>query len=51
MKIPYVPCDDCKKKACDNCAYKNLQINYQRALDEIRKEKAARGEPITILEH
>lgn len=36
MYYPYIPCTDCPRKVpCDKCGYKNLQINYKRALEKI----------------
>ena len=49
--IPYNPCDDCKQKGklCKKCEKTNLEINYSRALAEIRKLSAEKEKKITIL--
>lgn len=48
MLIPYLPCADCKKKQCDKCALKMLQINYMRAVEEIKNLKSRLGESVII---
>lgn len=50
MYIPYNPCNDCKRKEmCNQCAFRNAQLNYQRALDKLRELYAEQGKQITIL--
>ena len=51
MFTPYEPCANCKRKElCEKCAYKALQINYQKALNEVIKLSAELGKQITIIQ-
>ena len=49
--IPYVPCDECKRKGekCNQCAFRNAKLNYERALSEIIKLRKEQGKPVTII--
>jgi hypothetical protein len=60
MYIPYNPCTDCKQKhkRCHQCAFKNAELNYQRALSKIidlnfkiyeLKEECKQGKTITVI--
>jgi hypothetical protein len=51
MYIPYNPCDECKhkKKLCTQCAFKNTEQNYAKALEAICRMSAELGREITIL--
>lgn len=49
--IPYNPCLECKHKGktCNRCAFRNVKLNYQRALKEIVKLSKELGKSITML--
>ena len=51
MYIPYNPCNECKhkNKLCTQCAFKNTEQNYARALEAICRMSAELGREITIL--
>ena len=51
MYVPYVPCEECKHKdeLCEQCAFKNAEKNYDRALAKIAELSDELGKKITIL--